>query len=158
MEPELVVIGHIINETIQYPDRTITPVLGSPAAYSSVIASRLGIKTGLVTKIGKDWPDGLLQAIKDAGVDMRGVKVGDKSTRNLLIYDVSGNKKVRYLDKASSIYLPDVPEEYFEAKIIYICPIDHEVPLETIRELSNLGKTLVVDLMGYGGSDFQRSS
>ncbi len=152
MEPELVVIGHIINETIQYPDRTITPVLGSPAAYSSVIASRLGIKTGLVTKIGKDWPDKLLQAIKDAGVDMRGVKVGDRSTRNLLIYDASGNKKVRYLDKASFIYVLDIPEEYLKAKIIYICPMDYEVPLETIREFSNLGKTLAVDLMGYGGA------
>ena len=152
MGPELVIIGHIINETIQYPGRTITPVLGSPAAYSSVVASRLGIKTGLVTKIGKDWPDELLQVIKDAEVDIRGVEVGDKSTRNLLIYDTSGNKKVRYLSKAPPIYALDVPEEYLKAKIIYICPMDHEVPLETVRELSNLGKTLAVDLMGYGGA------
>ena len=50
MEPELVMVGHIINETIEYPDRRITPVLGSPAAYSSVVAARLGMKTGLVTK------------------------------------------------------------------------------------------------------------
>jgi len=152
MEPELVIIGHIINETIQYPDRTITPVLGSPAAYSSVIASRLGIKTGLVTKIGKDWPDKLLQAIKDAKVDIRGVKVGDKSTKNLLIYDTSGNKRVHYLSKALPIYTSDIPREYLKAKIIYICPMDGEVPLETIEKLSRCGVTLAVDLMGYGGA------
>ena len=87
MTPELVVVGHIINETIQYSDRTVTPVLGSPAAYSSVVASKLGIRTGLVTKIGKDWPDEFLNAIKDAGVDMRGVKITGRSTRNLLVYD-----------------------------------------------------------------------
>ena len=152
MEPELVIIGHIINETIQYSDRTVTPVLGSPAAYCSVIASKLGIRTGLVTKIGKDWPDKLLQVIKDAGVDVGGVKVGDRSTRNLLIYDACGNKKVRYLRKASHIMFNDIPKDYLGAKIIYVCPMDYEVPLETVRELDNLGKTLAVDLMGYGGA------
>lgn len=152
MEPELVIIGHIINETIQYSDRTVTPVLGSPAAYCSVIASKLGIRTGLVTKIGKDWPDKLLQVIKDAGVDVRGVKVGDRSTRNLLIYDISGNKKVRYIEKACHIMFDDIPKEYLGAKIIYVCPMDYEVPLETVKELDNLGKTLAVDLMGYGGA------
>jgi len=145
-------VGHIINETIQYPDREISPVLGSPSAYSSVVASRLGIRTALVTKIGKDWPEELLAILKDAGVDMRGVKVGDKSTRNLLIYDKSGDKRVRYLEKAPSISISDIPKEYLKAKIIYICPMDYEVPLETIRELRNLGKILAVDLMGYGGA------
>lgn len=152
MEPELVMIGHIINETIQYPDRTITPVLGSPAAYSSVIASRLGIKTGLVAKIGKDWPDELLGALKNAKVDMGGVKVAEKSTRNLLIYDKSGNKKVHYLDKAPSIHISDIPRGYLKAKLIYICPMDFEIPLQTVKELRTLGKELAVDLMGYGGA------
>ncbi len=152
MEPELVMVGHIINETIEYPDRSIMPVLGSPAAYSSVVAARLGMKTGLVTKIGKDWPDELLEAIKDARVDMEGVKVAEKSTRNLLIYDQSGSKKVRDLEKAPSIFIPDIPKEYLKAKIIYICPMDFEVPLQTVRELCSLGKKLAVDLMGYGGA------
>ena len=152
MTPELVVVGHIINETIQYSDRTVTPVLGSPAAYSSVVASKLGIRTGLVTKIGKDWPDEFLNAIKDAGVDMRGVKITGRSTRNLLVYDKSGNKKVRYLAKAPSIYVSDIPKEYLKASIIYICPMDFEVSLQTVRRLHALGKKLAVDLMGYGGA------
>ena len=150
---DLIVIGHILNETIKLPDRTIAPVLGSPAAYSSVIATRLGVRTGIVTKIGKDMPRELLKVFSEAGVDTRGIKTeGDASTTNLLIYDTLGNKKVRYLKKAPHIFFNDIPKEYLHAKIIYICPMDHEVPLETVRELSNLGKTLAVDLMGYGGA------
>ncbi|MFQ5856636.1 MAG: hypothetical protein ACE5LU_13445 [Anaerolineae bacterium] len=57
MNPNIIIIGHIINETIQSPDRTVAPVLGSPAAYSSVIASVLSAQVGLVTKIGtRDLP------------------------------------------------------------------------------------------------------
>lgn len=153
LKPELVVVGHILNETIKLPDRTIAPVLGSPAAYSSVIAARLGVKAGIVTKIGKDMPRELLKVFSEAGVDTRGIKTeGEASTTNLLIYDGSGNKRVRYLKKAPHILFDDIPKEYLDAKIMYICPMDHEVPLETVRELSNLGKTLAVDLMGYGGA------
>lgn len=36
--------------------------------------------------------------------------------------------------------------------MIYVCPMDYEVPLETVEELSTLGKILAVDLMGYGGA------
>lgn len=47
MDLELVVIGHILNETIVFPDRTISPVLGSPAAYFSVVFSKPGVRTGI---------------------------------------------------------------------------------------------------------------
>jgi len=73
-QTELVVINHIVNETIKFPDQTIEGVLGSPTAYSSVVASKLGVKTGMVTKIGEDMPKDLLQSIYEAGVDTRGIK------------------------------------------------------------------------------------
>lgn len=153
MKPELVVVGHILNETIKLPDRTIAPVLGSPAAYCSVIASRLGVKTGVVTKIGTDMPRELLKVFSEAGVDSRGIKTeGAASTTDLLIYDTSGNKRAHYLKKATDIVFDDIPKDYLDAKIIYVCPMDYEVPLEAVKELSNLGKTLAVDLMGYGGA------
>jgi len=40
---DLVAIGHLIKETIKFPHKTIGPVLGSPVAYSSVAAARLGV-------------------------------------------------------------------------------------------------------------------
>lgn len=60
MEFDLVVIGHLLKEYIQFPDRKIGPVLGSPCAYTPVAAARLGVKTGIVTKIGEDMPKDLL--------------------------------------------------------------------------------------------------
>ena len=43
---DIVVIGTIIKETIQFPNRTIGPVLGSPAAYSSLVMAAPGRKGG----------------------------------------------------------------------------------------------------------------
>jgi len=40
MRPELVVIGHVMEEMIRFPRRTTGPVLGGVAAYFSKVAIR----------------------------------------------------------------------------------------------------------------------
>lgn len=151
-QPDIVIIGHIINETIQFPDRVIAPVLGSPAAYSSVIAAVLGAQVGLVTKIGSDMPEQLLIPFREAGVDTRGIIKGEYSTRNLLIYDQTGHKQVRYVQKAPDIGLDGIPEVYRSASLLFVCPMDYEVPLSTVRGLRALKGQIVIDLGGYGGA------
>jgi sugar/nucleoside kinase (ribokinase family) len=151
--PEIAMVGHILNEIIQFPDRTIGPVLGSPAAYSSVVAARLGARVGVVTRIGTDMPQELLKPFYDAKVDTRGIKIeGEDSTTNLLVYFPSGDKEIRYLKKAPPIVFEDIPKDYLDSDIMYICTMDYDVPLETIKKLSTLGSILAIDLGGYGGA------
>ncbi|RLC59920.1 MAG: hypothetical protein DRI01_10820 [Chloroflexi bacterium] len=153
MTPELVVMSHIVNETIKFPDRVIEGVLGSPTAYASVAAARLGMSTGVVTKIGTDIPSNFLKAFEEANIDTRGIKVeGRNTTHSLLTYDESGNKEILYPKKAPPLLFGDIPQEYLDAEIVYICPMDHEVSIETVKSLYREGATLAVDLGGYGGA------
>ena len=153
-QPEIVLIGHIVKEMIHFPDRTLGPVLGSPVAYGSVVAGRLGERVGIVTTIGEDMPDDLLQPFRDAQVDTRGllVKAGDCTTTTQLIYEASGEKEIRYPQKAPEIRFEDIPSAYHNASIFYIATMDHDVPLDTIRGLRALDATLAIDLGGYGGA------
>jgi sugar/nucleoside kinase (ribokinase family) len=148
---EIVVVGHILNEKIIFPDRVIAPVLGSPVAYSSVCMAKLGVNVGIVTKIGKDFPQSLFTVFDEVGVIQDGIKVSEHSTNNELIYDEKGYKTLRYITRADNVFFEDVPDPYWEAKIIYICPMDHEVDLNVVRKISARGKVMVVDLGGYGG-------
>ena len=63
MNYDIVIMGHFVKEMIHFPDRILGPVLGSPVAYSSVVAGKLGAKVGVVTRAGKDMPDYLLSPI-----------------------------------------------------------------------------------------------
>lgn len=149
----MVAIGRLIRETIKFPHKTIGPVLGSPAAYFSVAVVRLGVKAGITTKIGKDIAQDLLKSLIKAEVDATGLRVeGEDTTTNLLLYDASGNKAFRYLKKAPDILFDDIPRSYLAAKIFFICPINHEVSLETIRYIHSLGKMVAMDLGGWGGA------
>ncbi|MFB0544814.1 MAG: carbohydrate kinase family protein [Asgard group archaeon] len=142
-----------MNEIVKFPNKTTGSVLGSPAAYTSVASARLGIKTGIVTKIGEDMPKNLLKPFYDAEVDTTGIKVeGKYSTTNYLIYDENGNKTLKYLKKAPPITFKDMPNSYLDSEIIHICPMDFEVPIKTLKKLKEEGVKLSVDLMGYGGA------
>lgn len=151
---DVVVIGHIIIETIVFPDGSVlTPVLGSPAAYSSVALAKLGCKVGLCTKVGKDMPSELVSVFEKARVGLQGLVVaGEYSTRNQLVYTHMEQKRVIYERKAPSFTIHDLPKSYKNAKLFYVCPMDFEVPVEMVKELATLGRPIFVDLGGYGGA------
>ena len=160
MSLDLVTVGHVLCETIVFADgRRDGPVLGSPAAYSGTVAAHLGVRTGVVTKVGPDAPLGLLQPLRDAGVDLRGIDFGSPvTTTNQLIYAPDGTKELKYLKQAGPITFDDIPEDFRRAAAFHICPLDYEVPLDTVQRVRPLGGIVSVDLGGYGGAHICRAT
>jgi sugar/nucleoside kinase (ribokinase family) len=152
VEPEIVTVGHIVNETIRFPDRTVGPVLGGPASYTSVVASRLGRHVGLVTVVGADLPLSLLDPIQAAGVDMRGVRHrGPHTTASLLLYDPVGNKEIRYPRKAPAIRYRDLPITYRQAAAVHIGAMDWDVTAACLARIAESQALQSIDLGGFGG-------
>lgn len=152
LRPDVVTVGHIVKEMIFFPDRTIGPVLGSPAAYCAVIAARLGTGVGVVTRVGPDMPRELLLPFVEAGVDTQGMKEGPVTTTSHLFYDSAGGKEIRYPARAAPILFGDVPDAYLESRSFHVCPMDYDSPVETVEWLASLGATISVDLGGFGGA------
>lgn len=160
MPVRLVTVGHVLCETIVFAGgRREGPVLGSPAAYSAAVAARLGISTGIITKVGSDAPSGLLQPLVDAGVDLAGIdRTSPITTTNQLVYAPDGTKELKYLKQAPAITIDDVVESYRQAAAFHVCPLDYEVSVETATEIARLGKLMSVDLGGYGGAHVRRET
>jgi len=51
---DLVVVGYLLHDILDV-DGTVQECLGGPAAYTSLAAKKLGLKTGIVSKVGKDF-------------------------------------------------------------------------------------------------------
>ena len=152
MNPQITVIGHIMEEMIQFPDHSLGPVLGGPAAYSSVVIACLGARVGLVTRIGPDMPEELLAPLFEAGVDVTGLRMGSESRHSLLIYGANGDKTMHYPTKGETITPADVPDEYLDTSIIYIATLEGELSPELVEALSDSSADLAADLGGYGGA------
>lgn len=151
---DVVVIGHLLKEYIKFSDgRELGPVLGSPCAYTSVAAAHLGLKVGIVTKIGPDMPQELLGVFEDSGVDTQGVVMDKCTTTNSLAYDKSGEKQLTFMQKAAEVFFQDIPSAYLDAKMFLLCPIDYETGPDLLEKLHDSGKgRLSMELSGFGGA------
>ncbi|MCH2123644.1 MAG: carbohydrate kinase family protein [Pirellulaceae bacterium] len=153
MSLDIVAIGHVINETIIYPQQKTRQVLGSPPAYSMAVAAGVGAQVGILTRIGTDYPRELLEPLQTLGVDLQGIVCrGEVSTNNQLIYSDNGTKEIQYLTKAPLIDIADTPTSYRKAKLFYVCPMDFDVTTNTVKEFSELGGMMATDLGGFGGA------
>jgi hypothetical protein len=53
--PELVCVGHLVRETIHFPDRIEGPLLGSPPAYCSLAAvARMPTRAEVVKRFNEE--------------------------------------------------------------------------------------------------------
>jgi sugar/nucleoside kinase (ribokinase family) len=83
---DLLVVGHTnldrFLSVVDFPgpDRTVPllgqrTALGGTAANIARSAAAWGVPTGLVSRVGKDFPSGFLRAMSAEGIDLRGVEI-----------------------------------------------------------------------------------
>lgn len=147
---EIVVIGNIVKETIMRPDEVIGPVLGGPCAYTSLALAKLGRNVGIVSYCSDDFWEKIREEL--LFVDDRGRISYMHTTENHLIYQNEEKNHVEYFKVAPVITFDVIPEEYLQAEVFFICPMDFEVSMEVCRKLHDMGKKIIVDLGGYGGT------
>lgn len=154
--PQLVCVGHLVRETIRFPDRTAGPLLGSPPAYCSLAAAAQGTAAAIVSRVGPEHTPQLLAPLVRAGVDLAGVQRGPVSTTSELIYEPDGSKRIEYPTRAGPLRASDVPARFHGCPVIYVCTMDNDVPPEDIPAVARLGRIAAVDLGGYGGVHMSR--
>ena len=151
MNYDIITVGRIVSEKIHKNKEIIGPVLGGQPAYSVVTASKQNKKTGVVTKIGHDFPKNLLNIFKINKIDTSGINTNDISTLTKLIYDNDGSKEIIYPSISSPISINDVPNEYKNCEMVYVCTMEDDVKIEELKMISKIGKYSAIDLGGYGG-------
>ena len=157
---DIVTVGCVFKENIQFPTHTIGPLLGATVSYSSITLGRLGARVGMVSNVGNDMPDSLLRPIVDSRVDMKGLHVRQDAptTTTLLVYSQNGTKEVKYLKKAPAITFTDIPDDYLKTKAVFFCAVDFDVSPETVGEVHSKGITTAADMGGFGGAHVSEQS
>jgi sugar/nucleoside kinase (ribokinase family) len=117
--PDFVVIGHIVLAVVREGWR-----LGGTAAFAAVQAQRLGLKVGIVTRVGTDV--NLQEALP--GVALAG-RPSEKTTRFVNEYE-AGRRRQRVLSQAAELATDDVPEDWRAGPVVLVGPVCGEVPAE----------------------------
>ena len=117
MRPDFLVLGHVVKDVIPGGWR-----LGGTAAYASLQAARLGLRTAVVTSAPRSLDVGALLP----GVEVRRVPSRQVTTFRNCYED--GRRTQFVLARARSLGAGDVPDDWLSAPIVLLGPVCSEVP------------------------------
>ena len=122
-------------------------ILGGAAIYTSIIASLLGSRVGLVSRIGHDFSKQFISFIKNKGVDTQGLKkCTGLSTKIKLIYDEENLKSINIFEGVSSgIIAEDFPKKYESTKLVHLTTAPLKTQVELTSKLKKKGISISFD-------------
>jgi len=144
-----VIIGTVALDSLETPFGKVKDVIGGSATYASIAASFFS-KPGILSIIGKDFPKQHIKYLNERGINTKGIMSGDKTFRwqGFYEFDMNEAKTIRTELNALESYKVEVPENYKEAKYIFLANIDPELQLEVINSIKK-PELIVMDTMNF---------
>jgi sugar/nucleoside kinase (ribokinase family) len=136
---DLISLGCMALDEIKTPFGRVSEVLGGPATYFSVAASFF-VRPGMVSVIGNDLTDEHLEPLMSRDICMKGLQTLPGKTMRweaYYEYDMNEAHTVRTDLNTFGSFEPMVPEEYRDARYVFITPSDSRMALKFLKQLNN---------------------
>ena len=144
----LLVVGSLVIDEIFLGEGERRVQVGGATLYSSIVAKKMNLEVGVISKVGYDYPEEYLNEMRTQGIDLSHVKILQDSPTTRLILRYRGEKRRLYLKgRCKPIEPQDLGD--LEAEAVYITPVLDEVPRETVLEISRRCEILSLDPQGY---------
>lgn len=137
MAPDLVICGNLIIDDIVHADgRTRMGEAGGAALYAALGARLWGVAVGIVAVRGFDYPWPALDALRERGVGIEGVReLPGPGLRAWLLYEAAGRRVIHQLERATHLEVSpgpeDIPEPWLGARAFHLSPM----PIASQRQL-----------------------
>ena len=141
MIPDLVVLGNLLVDDLVFPDgRTRMAQPGGAALYASLGASLFGLRTGLSSWRGTDYPRAALDALEARGVDLAGLlEMNRPGLRTWLLYEGRRRQVIHHLDGPTHADVSPEPEHipahWLDAPAFHLAPMPFDVQRRVLAVL-----------------------
>jgi len=144
-----IIIGTVALDSLKTPFGKVKNILGGSATYASIAASFFS-KPGILSIIGKDFPNEHIRFFNEKGINTTGIVTGDKTFRweGFYEFDMNEAKTIRTELNSLESYKVEVPENYKDAKYVFLANIDPELQLDVINSIKK-PKLIVMDTMNF---------
>jgi ribokinase len=142
MSLDLVLLGNLLVDDVVLPDgRTRMAEPGGAVLYAALAARLWGLRVGIVSVRGDEYPAEALDLMARRGVALDGVRaLGRPGLRSWLLYEGARRHLVHRLEgptHAEVSPLPDsIPPEWRKARAFHLCPMPIEVQGTLVEALS----------------------
>jgi len=150
---KLLIVGTVAFDAIETPFGKTDKILGGAATYIGLSASNFGIKSGIVSVVGGDFPKEYLEMLEGRNINTKGIEIvkegktffwsgkyhNDMNSRDTLITDLNVLEN----------FNPVVPEEFKDSKILMLGNLHPGVQMSVIEQLPVKPKLVVLDTMDF---------
>lgn len=150
---KLLIVGTVAFDAIETPFGKTDKILGGSASYISLAGSQFGIKSGIVSVVGGDFPEEYLESLNEKNINTDGVEIienektffwagkyhNDMNSRDTLVTDLN----------VLANFNPKVPENFNDCEFLMLGNLHPTVQMEVIKQIPNRPKLVVLDTMNF---------
>ncbi|REE83501.1 sugar/nucleoside kinase (ribokinase family) [Lutibacter oceani] len=150
---KLLIVGTVAFDAIETPFGKTDKILGGAATYISLSASQFGVKSGIVSVVGGDFPKAYLEKLNAKNINTDGIEIveagktffwkgkyhNDLNTRDTLITDLN----------VLAEFKPVVPKKFIDTDFLMLGNLHPAVQMEVIKQIPNRPKLVVLDTMNF---------
>jgi ribokinase len=149
MKPEVVIVGSAAIDDIKTPFGEAKNVLGGSAIYAAIACS-LFAKPGIVSIIGKNYPEQGLNLLKSKKIDLKGLEVAEGNTFHWAgEYGLDINTAITLKTDLNVLedFKPKLPEEYKKTDFLFLGNLSPETQLQVLSQFKKRPKLAIADTM-----------
>lgn len=149
----LIIVGTVAFDAIETPFGKTDKIVGGAATYISLAASYFNKNNKLISVIGDDFPQSVLDDIKSRGTSLEGlqIKKGEKSFfwAGKYHFDMNSRDTLDTQLNVLADFTPVVPDSYQDAEFLMLGNLDPKVQLSVIKQLKKRPKLIALDTMNF---------
>ena len=150
---KLLAVGTVAFDAIETPFGKTDKILGGSGTFVGLAASQFGVKTGVVSVVGGDFPKSYLDMMENKGIDISGIEIikegktffwsgkyhNDMNSRDTLITELNVLENFK----------PIVPENFKGAEIVMLGNLHPQTQASVLDQMSSIPKLVVLDTMNF---------
>ncbi|MGY0407578.1 MAG: PfkB family carbohydrate kinase [Polaribacter sp.] len=150
---KLLAVGTVAFDAIETPFGKTDKILGGSGSYVGLAASQFGIKTGIVSVVGGDFPTSYLKMMNSKGINTDGIEIikegktffwsgkyhNDMNSRDTLVTELN----------VLETFQPKVPESFKDAGIVLLGNLHPLTQASVLDQMQEKPKLVVLDTMDF---------
>ena len=150
---KLLAVGTVAFDAIETPFGKTDKILGGSGTFVGLAASQFGVKTGVVSVVGGDFPQAYLDMMNAKGINTEGIEIikegktffwsgkyhNDMNSRDTLVTELN----------VLEHFLPVVPNKFKDAAVVMLGNLHPLTQASVLDQMTEKPKLVVLDTMGF---------
>jgi sugar/nucleoside kinase (ribokinase family) len=149
----LLTVGSVAFDAIETPFGKTDKIIGGAGTYIALASSFFKKNQNIVSVVGEDFPQEMLDILASKGVDLTGlqIKKGEKTFFWSGKYHNDMNSRDTLITELNVLehFDPIIPAEYQDTEFLMLGNLSPQVQLSVVERLANRPKLIAMDTMNF---------